>query len=79
MVADKNTLQPSILGQEMGHGYGLDHSRLEGLSDDYRDPWDIMSTWDNVFMAPHPNYGLVGPFLNAANMNGRGWLAPQRV
>lgn len=44
VVADKNTLQPSILGQEMGHGYGLDHSRLEGLSDDYRDPWDIMST-----------------------------------
>src|SRR5438128_1316499 len=39
VVTDKNNLQPSILGQEMGHGFGLDHSRLEGSDIDYRDRW----------------------------------------
>lgn len=50
-VCDNLSMQPSILGQEMGHGYGLDHSRASGSDADYRDRWDTMSTWDSVYMA----------------------------
>jgi hypothetical protein len=38
-LCDANSLQPSLLGQEMGHGYGLDHARLNGSAADYQDPW----------------------------------------
>lgn len=79
VVCDTNVLQASVLGQEMGHGYGLDHSREDGATADYRDRWDVMSTWDSCFMQPHNDYVLIGPGLNAANMAGRGWLDESRV
>jgi hypothetical protein len=79
VVCDTNVLHGSILGQEMGHGYGLDHSRRDGTTADYTDPWDVMSTWDGCWMAPHNDYALIGPGLNAANMRGRGWLDETRV
>jgi hypothetical protein len=70
-------LSPSLLGQEMGYGYGLNHSRIEGSEEDYKDRWDVMSTIDACFMARHPVYTeldvrgrpifLIGPGLNAAN------------
>src|SRR5262249_42845 len=70
----------SLLGQEMGHGYGLDHARFEGSPDDYRDPWDVMSTAAYPWMeAPHPEFTTVGPGLNAANMRSRNWLDENRV
>jgi hypothetical protein len=78
-VCGPGSLEPSVLGQEMGHGYGLAHSRIDGSEDDYRDPWDVMSTWNSCFMTSHPDYTLVGPGMNAANMRGRGWLAETRV
>ena len=37
-----SSLSPSAIGQEMGHGYRLDHSRVDGSSADYMDPWDII-------------------------------------
>jgi hypothetical protein len=77
-VCDLDSLEPSLLGQEMGHVYGLDHSRLEGSTADYMDPYDIMSTW-SPFQAPHPAYGQIGPALNAANMESRSWLDQSRV
>jgi len=77
-VCDKNSMQPSLLGQEMGHVYGLQHSRKDGSTADYRDPWDVMST-AGPYEASHPTYGRVGPGLNAANMSGRGWLDQTRV
>lgn len=70
--------RPSIMGQEMGHGFGLDHSRLNGSTVDYGDRWDTMST-ANAWMAPSAEYGLIGPGLNAWNMRGRGWLDESRV
>jgi hypothetical protein len=83
-----SSLSPSILGQEMGHGYGLDHARIEGSTADYMDPFDIMSTVGS-FMAPHPFFTerdmrgnsvfLIGPGLNAATMNHFGWLDQSRV
>ncbi|MET9675697.1 hypothetical protein ABZY68_21760 [Streptomyces sp. NPDC006482] len=81
-----SSLSPSLMGQEMGHVYALDHSSGAGL--DYGDRWDIMSTRGSAhgrcFMAPHPVFTekdsagqsiwRIGPGLNAANMWGRGWL-----
>ena len=79
VVCDTNVLQPSVLGQEMGHGYDLDHSRRNGSTVDYTDMWDVMSTWNSCWMTPHKEYTLIGPGLNAANMSGRGWLDESRV
>jgi hypothetical protein len=79
VVCDTNVLQASVIAQEMGHGYGLDHSRQDGSSADYMDRWDVMSTWDSCFMEPNTDYVLIGPGLNAANMEGRGWLDESRV
>ncbi|MGW4766903.1 hypothetical protein ACWEO2_02515 [Nocardia sp. NPDC004278] len=81
-----SSLSPSLLGQEMGHVYGLNHSWFG--STEYGDRWDIMST-RNSSMAAHPFFTdldvsgrpifRVGPGLNAANMFGRGWLDMLRV
>lgn len=79
-ICDQNTLQPSLLGQEMGHGYGLDHARANGSDEDYRDPWDAMSTNGYPWMsADHPEFTKVGPGLNAWNMRSRGWLDEKRT
>jgi hypothetical protein len=79
-LCDEFSLSPSLLGQEMGHGYGLDHARINGSTADYRDPWDVMSTAAYPAMqAPHPEFGTVGPGLNAWNMRSRGWLKDARV
>ena len=65
-------------GQEMGHAFGLDHSRQQGSNADYQDMWDVMST-RNAFSAADGNYGMRGPGLNAWNMRGRQWLNEARV
>jgi len=79
-LCDQNSLQPSLLGQEMGHGYGLDHARRDGSADDYQDPWDVMSTaaWP-AMEADNADFTKVGPGLNAWNMRGREWLDERRV
>jgi hypothetical protein len=76
---DTLSLSPSPLGQEMGHGYGLDHARQEGSDTDYMDPWDVMSVFDSAVMAPNAEWGTVGPGLNAQCMRSRGWLDEARV
>ena len=83
-----SSLSPSLLGQEMGHAYGLDHSRAYGSTADYMDQWDVMST-QTPLMAAHPNFTdldvqgrpvfRLGPGLNAANMWSRDWLDQSRV
>jgi hypothetical protein len=75
---DTNSLSPSPLGQEMSHGYGLDHARKNGSTADYQDPWDVMSVY-NAFMAGNKEWGTVGPGLNAWCMRSRGWLDESRV
>lgn len=84
-----SSMSPSLLGQEMGHTYGLDHGRADGSTADYNDQWDVMSTTATPFMAPHPFFKeldvrarpifRLGPGLCAANMAGRGWLDESRV
>jgi hypothetical protein len=78
-LCDPGSFEPTVLGQEMGHGYGLQHSRVDGSTADYQDPWDTMSTWDSCYYAGDPNYTLIGPGLNAANMRNMGWLDESRV
>ena len=79
-LCDQHSLQPSLLGQEMGHGYGLDHARRDGSPDDYQDPWDVMSTAAWPWMEePETEYTDVGPGLNAWCMRSRGWLRESRV
>jgi hypothetical protein len=43
VVAQGTTPIPAVLGEEMGHVYGLNHSRIDGSQADYTDPWDGMS------------------------------------
>jgi hypothetical protein len=80
VACDNGSMEPSWLGQEMLHGYGLNHARLNGNLADYQDPFDIMSVdvWP-TFLAPDPNFGHIGPGLNAALMDTKGWLDPERV
>jgi hypothetical protein len=79
-LCDTLSLTPSLLGQEMGHGYGLDHARHNNSTVDYNDPWDVMSTAAFPSMqAANSDWGTVGPGLNAWNMRGRGWLNESRV
>jgi hypothetical protein len=77
-VADSLGTAPSILAQEVGHGYGLDHSMADGVTAQYQDPWDVMSAL-NATSTANPSFGQIGPGLNAANMDARGWLDPERV
>jgi hypothetical protein len=78
-LCDPKSLMPMLLGQEMGHGEGLDHSRVDGSTEDYQDPWDVMSTWDSAHYVTSPRYTFIGPGLNAANMRNVNWLDEGRV
>lgn len=78
-LCDPGSLEPTVLGQEMGHGYGLLHSRVDGSTADYQDPWDTMSTWDGCYYTSNPDYTLIGPGLCSANMRYMGWLDESRV
>ncbi|MCI0556392.1 MAG: hypothetical protein L0287_36080, partial [Anaerolineae bacterium] len=64
--------------QEMGHGYGLEHSMADGSPDEYQDRWDIMSAM-NSWSTSHSEFTNMGPVLNAWNMRGRSWLDETRV
>jgi hypothetical protein len=77
-VCDIHSLNVTLLGQEMGHGYGLAHSKHDRSEEEYKDPWDVMSATD-AWSAVHPEFGNVGPLLNAWNMRSRGWLDEARV
>ena len=59
-VCDEHTVKPSILGQEMGHGYGLNHSKRDGSEEEYQDIWDVMSNL-SAMTASHTAYDLIGP------------------
>jgi hypothetical protein len=68
-----DTPNPQLIGHEMGHVYGLQHSRIDGSAADYMDPWDIMSaalTYSDV----DSEFSLIGPGVNASNMRSRRWL-----
>jgi Peptidase M66 len=76
--SDYRSTSTAIFSHEMGHAYGLNHSREDGSTDDYRDQWDIMSAL-NTYFAADPVFGTRGPGLNAANMRARSWWNELRV
>jgi hypothetical protein len=76
--ADFRTTSTALFAHEMAHGYGLNHSRLNGTTADYTDPWDMMSALITWF-GPDGHYGTRGPGMNAANMRALEWLNPDRV
>jgi hypothetical protein len=74
-------------GHEMGHGFGLGHSRTDGVltsnctggdPSDYTDPWDIMSV-ECAFSAADNDYGMRGPGMNAWNMRHMQGLDESRI
>jgi hypothetical protein len=80
-ACDNLSMQPTVLGQEMSHGYGLLHARAEGMGDaDYTDPWDVMSSRAS-YAADDPVWGpsSIGPGLNAWEMRYQLWLDESRV
>ncbi|MDQ5826371.1 MAG: hypothetical protein M3441_19445 [Chloroflexota bacterium] len=77
-VCGATTFNQTIIGQEMGHGYGLDHSKADGIAEEYQDRWDVMSA-ANTYHASHTEFTNIGPILNAWNMRGRNWLDETRV
>lgn len=76
---DTLSLTPAPLGQEMGHGYGLDHARRDGSEEDYQDPTDVMSVFNADSAGNVSVWPLIGPGLNAWCMRSRGWLDESRV
>jgi hypothetical protein len=68
---------PGIAAHEMGHGYGMHHSRGGVPAVEYGDGWDIMS-FGNVYSFAGPA-GRSGPGLNASYRAMHGWLDPKRI
>lgn len=71
-ICDTANLSPSLLGQEMRHGYGIDDARINGSTVDYQDPWEVQIVF-NAYMAPHTE------FKNAWEIRARGWFDESRV
>jgi hypothetical protein len=78
VVAQGTTPTPGVLGQEMGHVYGVNHSRKDGTTADYTDPWDMMSGYSD-YPTTDPEFTSIGPAYNAWNLRYRKWLDETRV
>jgi len=71
-------IEPALIGEEMGHAYGLNHPMEDGIAGEYMDPWDAMSAW-LTYVTSTSLFGRIGPIINAANMRFAGWLDESRV
>jgi hypothetical protein len=78
VLLDAGGFNATLAGHEMGHCYGLEHSRLAQGDVEYGDPWDIMSAM-SVGAAPSQKFGSIGPGLNAPYLQKLGWLVETRV
>ena len=83
----------SVFGHEMGHGFGLEHSRKQSSSTtDYNDCYDLMSAISCIYAFDGSAAGSgsafggssfggfsKGPGLNAVMLAVNGWLSPSRI
>lgn len=68
----------SPLGHEMGHGFGLPHANnSDGDSDDYDNPWDVMSdNWSNA--TSDATYGTLPKHINIWSRDKLLWVDAAR-
>jgi len=71
----------TLLAQEVGHGYGLEHSRSVANPTDYNDPYCIMSglTFGGTNPTFTGRFGQSGPGLCAPYLLVGGWLPESRI
>ncbi len=64
----------TIYAHEMGHSFGLRHSKFNGPSSPYNNYWDVMSyTWDCSRLTD-PTYGCLGQQTNMYHKDILGWI-----
>lgn len=80
---DPNTLDPTNVAHEMGHGYGLPHSYSDNPPMEYGNHWDVMSSWTSVWpfnpADDVPDHGWKGPGFNAYHRIRMGWIPADRI
>jgi hypothetical protein len=66
------------LAHEMGHGFGLPHANnADGDSDDYDNPWDVMSDdWRNA--PTDATYGILPKHINVWSRDRLAWVDAAR-
>lgn len=63
----------TVMAHEMGHGFGLPHSGVDGH--EYDNSWDIMSEgWDYCALQSDPTYGCLGQHTIAYHKDKLGWI-----
>jgi M6 family metalloprotease-like protein/uncharacterized repeat protein (TIGR01451 family) len=65
-----------VLGQEMGHGFGLPHSS-GAYAATYDSQWDVMSG-GGVCGSSDPDFGCLGVHVNSVYKDALGWIDPSR-
>jgi hypothetical protein len=66
----------TVMGHEMGHGFGLPHSSGQ-YGATYDNQWDVMSdTWSNCDRSTDPVYGCLGQHTISPHKDQLGWIAP---
>jgi hypothetical protein len=66
-----------VLGQEMGHGFGLPHSSGPYTAT-YDSHWDVMSSAFGTCSMPDPEFGCVGVHTIGVYKDALGWIADAR-
>ncbi len=66
----------SVMGQEMGHGFGLPHSSGP-YSATYDSQWDVMSG-GGTCSSPNPEYGCIGVHTVSFHKDMLGWIPAPR-
>lgn len=66
-----------VLGQEMGHGFGLPHSSGPYAAT-YDSNWDVMSNAFGTCSLPGPDFGCVGVHTIGLHKDALGWIPDAR-
>lgn len=68
----------TVIGHEMGHGFGLPHSG--GNQQTYNNPWDVMGdTWSYCYLSTDLTYGCLGQHTIAYHKGDLlGWIPAER-